>query len=310
MSCDIDLRENSPPPDWGVTVDAEAVDALAARLVAHRFQPASYEYEGTPDFDGEDWARFVVLGVAVVWRLWPPHGQRMWGVHHGDQFFEDASGIWACFGREHRSLDLDWIASGGLDETFFAGQGALQDIPHRVRRLREVAEALLTHHDGSVLGMIEAAGADAVQLRDVLVETIPGYIDRPDSPRGTLCFDKLANLAVTMLAARLPVTGVEQFPVFPDYMLPRHLRHEGVLVYADTLASEVDGGAVLVARSHEEMAIRWATIRAAEVLRRRLVTLGNPVTTPELDYWLWFEAVLGPRAAEMGNHHLCITEAY
>lgn len=310
MSCDIDLRENTPPPDWGVTVDAGAIDRLASRLVDHRFQPASYEYEGTPDFDGEDWARFVVLGVAVVWRLWPPNGERMWGVRHGEQFFEDASGVWTCFGREPRSLDLDSIASGGLDASFFAGEGTLQDIPLRVRRLHAVARALLSHHDGSVLGMIERSGGDAVQLRDILVETIPGYLDRPASPKGTLCFDKLANLAVTMLAARLPVTGIEQFPVFPDYMLPRHLRHEGVLVYADSLAVVVDSGTVLVAGSHEEMAIRWATIRAAELLRRRLNSLGNPVTTPELDYWLWYEAVLGTRAAEMGNHHLCITEAY
>lgn len=310
IGCDIDLRENSPPPDWGVAIDAEAVGSLAARLADHRFQPASYEYEGTPDFDGEDWARFVVLGVAVVWRLWPPHGERMWGVRDGDQFYEDASGIWTCFGREPRSLDLNWIASGGLDSSFFAGEGALQDIPQRVRRLREVAQALLQHHDGSVLGMIEASHRDALRLRDVLVETIPGYVDRPASPAGVLCFDKLANLAVTMLAARLPVTGIEKFPVFPDYMLPRHLHHEGVLVYAESLAAAVDSGTVLVAESREEMAIRWATIRAAEILRRRLNSLGNPVTTPELDYWLWYEAVLGTRAAEMGNHHLCVTEAY
>jgi hypothetical protein len=58
------------------------------------------------------------------------------------------------------------------------------------------------------------------------------------------------------------------------------------------------------------MAIRWASIFGAELLRQELSKQGNPVTTPDLDYWLWFEAVLGPRAGAMGRHHLCITEAY
>jgi hypothetical protein len=58
------------------------------------------------------------------------------------------------------------------------------------------------------------------------------------------------------------------------------------------------------------MAIRWGTIFSAEMLRRSLVDAGNPVSTPDLDYWLWSEAVIGPNATAMGPHHLCVTEAY
>jgi hypothetical protein len=176
--------------------------------------------------------------------------------------------------------------------------------------LSEVARALLDLHGGSVLGMIERAGGDAVVLRDMIVETIPGYFDRPNSPLGVLAFDKLANLAVTMLAARLPITGTERFPVFPDYMVPRHLRYEGVLVYGENVAQAVDSHQLFQAESLGELAIRWGSIFAAEQLRRNLALLGKPVTTPDLDYWLWSEAVLGPRAAQMGPHHLCVTEAY
>jgi hypothetical protein len=46
------------------------------------------------------------------------------------------------------------------------------------------------------------------------------------------------------------------------------------------------------------------------MLRRSLVDAGNPVSTPDLDYWLWSEAVIGPNATAMGPHHLCVTEAY
>jgi hypothetical protein len=306
----VDLARTAPPPDWGVTIDHEAVSRMAARLADHHFATASYEYAGTPDFAGEGWGRFVLLGVSVVWRLWPPAGHQMWGVRGAEGLVVDAPGIWTCFTRESRSVDLAWVAGGGVSERFFAGEGSLQDIPRRVARLRAVAGALLEHHQGSVLGMIEQAGGDALVLRDLVADTIPGYLDRPSSPAGTLPFDKLANLAVTMLAARLPVHGTDRFPVFPDYMLPRHLRRAGVLVYSDDLAAAVDDGRLLEPDSTEEMAIRWATIRSAEMLRLALGDLGNPVATPDLDYWLWSEAVLGPQAAVMGPHHLCMTEAY
>lgn len=306
----VDVRENPPPPGWGVLVDHTAVERLATRLSDHPFEPASYEYEGTPEYTGEDWGRFVILGVSVVWRLWPPAGHRMWAVRTGDQVVEDASALWVCFAREPRSLDLEWLARGELTEAFFDGEGTLQDVPRRIEVLRDVAQALIEHHDGSVSGLIEKTGGDAVVLRDALASTVPGYRDRPVSPVGILPFDKLANLAVTMLAARLPITGTDRFPVFPDYMLPRHLRHDGVLVYSDALASGVDSGRLLDAGSLEEMAIRWGTIYGADHLRRRLLELGNDVSTPDLDYWLWSEAVLGPRAGDMGPHHLTITEAY
>jgi hypothetical protein len=306
----IDLRENPPPPDWGVSIDAAAVDGLARRLVSHPFESASYDYEGTPAVDGEDWARFIVLGVSVVWRLWPPAGTRMWGVRDGERIVEDAPGLWICFDRHRESLDLEYVASGGLDASFFGGEGVLQDIPRRLDVLTAVAQAIIDRHGGSVLGMVEKTDGDALSLRDVLVDDIPAYLDRPASPLGTLPFDKLANLAVTMLAARLPITGTHRFPVFPDYMLPRHLRHEGILRYSDALTAAVDRGHLLESGSPEEMAIRWGTIFSAEMLRRSLVDAGNPVSTPDLDYWLWSEAVIGPNATAMGPHHLCVTEAY
>lgn len=307
---EIPIREIPPPQDWGVRIDDSAIVRLAERLSDHRFEPASYEYEGTPDVHGEEWGRFVLLGVSVIWRLWPPQGEHMWGVEQDGRVIEDASGVWTCFGREPASLDLDFVAGGGLDDSFFAGVGHLQDVEARLQRLADVARALVDRHDGSALGLVDEAEGDAVALRDLITETLPGYRDRPVSPAGILPFDKLANLAVTMLAARLPVHGTDRFPVFPDYMLPRHLRHEGVLVYAPSLARAVDEGQLLEAGSQPEMAIRWATIRAAEQLRLALNAAGNPVTTPELDYWLWSEAVIGPRANQMGPHHLCITDAY
>jgi hypothetical protein len=306
----VDIENLDPPEEWGVRVDPDTIEAVAGSLASHHFAPPSFDYPGVPALDGEAWARFVLLGVAVVWRLWPPDDQQMWAAELNGEWLEDAAGIWSCFAREPRSTDLVWYATGGPDQRFFAGRGHLQDIPRRLDLLSSVAETLLSRWRGHALQIVEASGARAGPLTELLVETIPGFWDRPHTDRGDLPFDKLAHLAVAMLSARIPITGVEEFPVYPDYMLPRHLRHLGILVYEPGLAAAVDERRLIPRESEWELAIRWGTVRAAALLRRSLSAVGNVVTTPQLDYWLWSEAVLGPDATAMGEHHRTLTEAY
>ena len=107
-----------------------------------------------------------------------------------------------------------------------------------------------------------------------------------------------------------PIGRLESFPVYPDYMLPRVLRHHGVLRYQPVLSSAVDGRHLIPAGSDWELAIRWATVYAADQLRADLNRIGNPVSTPALDYALWHDAVLGSDAALMGEHHRTVTMAY
>lgn len=270
-----------------------------------------YDYPGIPEAGGEDWARFVILGTSVVWRLWPPEGERMWSVEVDGERYEDAPALWACFARQPMSFDLSWHAAGGASGSgFFAGSGCLQDIELRIRRLAEVAAALIERWNGSALRLISEGDGHAGAVSRLITDTIPGYLDRPVTELGVLCFDKLSNLATAMLASRLPIEGVDQLPVFPDYMLPRVLRHHGMLVYTPELAEAVDQRRLIAAGSHFEHAIRWGTVYAAEQLCLTLAEQGNPVTTPQLDYHLWSEAVLGPDAAKMGEHHRTVTEAY
>jgi hypothetical protein len=309
------ITTEPPPPEWGVAVDAEAVDGLADRLAAYRFPDPAFDYEGVPDLDPGGWCDFAVLGVSVVACLWAPEGEQTWEIDLDGRPLEDAPGMWACFTRHvrHRgSLDPAWFRH--LDERdgreFFAGRGTLQLVPERVDRLRAVAAALGDRWDGRASALVDAADGDAGRMVDLLVETVPGYLDRPETPAGTLQFDKLARLAVAMIGARVPVSGLERFPVYPDYMLPRHLRYERVLRYEPALAATVDTRREIAAGSSWEHAIRWATVHAGERLLRALHVRGNPVSSPALDYHLWWEAVLGPEAGDMGEHHRTVTLAY
>ncbi len=311
----VDLTERPPPPPWGVTVDRHAVDALADRLSAYPFPAPSFDYRGVPDLPPGPWCDFVVLAVSVVVCLWPPDGEPTWEARLGDRWLDDAPGIWACFSRRIEAGEPpDPARFRDLDDDegrrFFAGRGTLQLVPERIARLREVGDALVERWDGSASTLVAAADGDAARIVDLLVETVPGYLDRPETVEGTLPFDKLARLATAMIGAKVPLAGLERFPVYPDYMLPRHLRFEGILRYDDSLAATVDTRREIPAGSEREHAIRWATVYAGDLLLRALRARGNPVASPGLDYHLWSEAVLGDRAGEMGEHHRTVTMAY
>ncbi len=314
----VDLRHEPPPPAWGVTVDADAVDRLADAWATRPFPQPAFDYPGLPPWTGDAWLDFAVVATSVVACLWPPDGEEMWGVTWEGEHLVDAPAVWACFARGLRPADggLDLGPLSRMDDAaarrFFAGDGVLQLVPERGARLRRVAASLGEHWGGHARAIFEQAGFRGPDVVRLLVETIPGYRDEAETPVGLLRFWKLAHLAVAVAAARspVPVTGMEEFPVYPDYMLPVVLRHEGVLVYGPELAATVDRRALIPADSNQEWAIRWATVYAGEALRQALGARGNPVTGPALDYALWSRAVLGPDAGRMGEHHRTVTLAY
>lgn len=319
----VDLTASPPPPEWGVTVDPAAIDALADLWAHDPFPLPAFDYPGTPTERPETWwFDYVTLAVSVLACLWPPDGEEMWSTDHQGQPLDDAPGIFAAFTRRLRpeptsGLDLAWFAGLSDDDgrRLFAGTGSLQLIPERTDLLRRVATTITDRWDGTAANLVAEADRHGPTMAHLLTTTMPAYLDRPVTSAGTLPFDKLSHLAAAIMAAglgwdRAGFTGYDQFPVYPDYMLPRILRHHRVLAYAPDLAHQVDTGALIEADSPAEHAIRWATVHAGAHLHRALTQRGNPVTTPALDYRLWSESVLGPDAATLGPHHRTLTLHY
>jgi hypothetical protein len=307
------IRDTPPPPAWGVVIDRNAIARLAVAWARRRFDAPRFDYRGLPSWQGPRWYNFCVLACSVVACLWPEEGETGWQVEVDGGWLDDAPGLFGCFTRAGASdprafLSFDLAAA----ERFFAGRGRLQLLAERAQRLREVADALVNHYQGSAARLVEEAGFDGPRIVDLLVRTVPGYRDEPPSDHGPLPFNKLAYLCTALMNSRSqhPFTGLETFPVYPDYMLPRFLRHHRVLEYEPALAQAVDHRLLIPAGSPWELAIRWATVYAADRLVARLHELGNRVTVPALDYAMWEAAVLGPEAAEMGEHHRTVTLAY
>lgn len=316
----VDLQHTAPPDDWGVTVDSQAIDELAAKWASDAIELPSFDYPGTPaDRDESWWLDYVTLAVSVLACLWAPEGDETWHTELDGQWLDDAPGIFAVCTRAHRAglLTIENVAMLADDEAhaWFDGTGTLQLIPERVTMLRDVAQALMQRWDGSARNLVTEANRDGTRIAALLSETIPGYQDRPETAAGTLAFDKLSHLAAAIMAAGLGwqnagFANYDDFPVYPDYMLPRVLRHFHVINYSPELASTVDNRTLIPAGSQAEHAIRWATVYAGAQLRSALHARENPVAAPALDYRLWSEAVLGDHAHSFGEHHRTITMRY
>lgn len=309
----IDIRKSPPPAEWGVEVDRSSALALATSWRDREIPPPAFDYPGLPDVKGPAWFDFCVLATSVVACLWPPEGEETWHAEVDGVWLDDAPGLFACFTRLP-NLDIRDFAGFTLadGERFFAGRGCLQQIAARAQRLDQVATALVERWGASAASIIEEAEWDAPKVVELLVTTVPGYRDRADTAIGTVAFDKLAHLCAAMMSTRSdrPLRGLDKFPVYPDYMLPMVLRHHGLLRYDAELALAIDQRQLLEAGSDWEVGIRWATVYAAERLGDALRDVGNSVPIPSLDFALWHDAVLGPDAGKMGEHHRTLTMAY
>ena len=313
-----DPRLPPPPAGWGVEVVEDSFAAVIGHWGSRQFPAAKFNYPGPPArLRDRAWFDYSTLAVSVLACLWPPEGEQMWSIQYQGQRLTDAPALFAAFTR--------WVGQvpGQVLERFaeftaadadrlFAGQGVLQMVSQRGARLAAVAASLLERWDGAVLHLVEEAGWDGPRLVELLASTVPGFEDQVSVGGYHLRFRKLAHLAAAVMASRSSVSwsGMDSFPVYPDYMLPRFLRHLGILRYSSTLAEAVDSRIEIPRHSQQEVAIRWATVHVGHRLVEELNRVGVPVTAARLDYFLWSEAVLGSEASRMGEHHRTVTLDY
>jgi len=316
----IDLQNTPPPVEWGVTIDLQAIDALAAAWSDTEFTTPSFDYPGTPtERPDEWWFDYVTLAVSVLACLWPPKGDDIWHREHEGVWLDDAPGIFACFTDRvvDNTLDLAWFADMSERDALelFAGCGTLQLIDERAATLRSTAQVLQDRWHGSARNLVQEAGRDGRRIVELLIASIPAFDDRPATPAGIAHFDKLAHLAAAIMASgqgwdQAGFSGYDDFPVYPDYMLPRVFRHYGAMRYSTELAQAVDTRALIPAGSKTEYALRWATVYCGAQLTANLRSRGVAVTGPAMDYHLWSIAVLGPDANTFGEHHRTLTMRY
>jgi len=155
------------------------------------------------------------------------------------------------------------------------------------RALADLGRFLADRFDGRFAGPVEAAAGSAEALAMILADmTLYRDVSRYDELE--VPFYKRAQLTAADLAAAFGGQGFGAFrdlhrlTLFADNLVPHVLRRSGVLVYAESLASRIDAGTLLVAGSPEEVEIRAVAVHAVEQLSER--TGASP---QEIDYLLW-----------------------
>ena len=105
-----------------------------------------------------------------------------------------------------------------------------------------MAASLFARWDGAVVHLVEEAGWDGPRVVKLLASTVPGFEDQVSVGGHRLRFREArpSGGGDHGLAVFPPLVGLDSFPVYPDYMLPRFLRHLGILRYSPRLAEEID----------------------------------------------------------------------
>ena len=164
----------------------------------------------------------------------------------------------------------------------------------RAAALREVGEAWKQR--GWVGGaegaewLLTQSRASCLTFVDLLCELVPSYRDHRDHASEPLVFAKRAQLCASMVHKLFGANfnDMDQLTVFSDYRLPQLMRQYGVMTLSPALTEQVEGHALVPAHSDQEIAIRAATVVAAEHVRRALADrTGRPLTAAAVDYMLW-----------------------
>ncbi len=253
----------------------------------------------------EDRAAQILLFNTINFSYW---GSPKWTIDFRGRLEDGAWGMLGSIARAVQDEDFPLFDGAYLAEIpaselrrILRGNIEIPMFQERLDILHEVGGALVAEFDGSFIDIIRAAENDAVALVQLLVARFPSFNDVATLDGHTVAFYKRAQLAAAMLYEAFEGRGLgdlrrtEELTAFADYKLPQVLRRLGVLRYAPHLAARIDRREPLAAGSREEVEIRAATVWAAELMRRELVTRRAAVTALHIDYWLWYAGqVQGP----------------
>jgi len=151
--------------------------------------------------------------------------------------------------------------------------------------LRDVGERILGEYTGRFGAVVDASGGSALALADLLADwdafaDVSTYDGRP------IPFFKRAQIAAADVdrfgIARLRDT--ERLTAFADNLVPHVLRVDGVLRLDPALEEAIDGEALLIHGSPEEVELRACAVHATELLS---AATNGELSPAQIDAALW-----------------------
>lgn len=282
-----------------VRIDREAVTRLCRRLIREGIGVPPwddlYHFSG----DGEKMVAYFLVLDSLNFCFWPERGQAKWEFEYGSErlsgYYALAASLKAAVESEVPITRAEYLASLSLEELrqVLSGQGELQLLGERLKVLRELGQVLVRDFGGEAHRLVEEAEGSAAKLTGLLHKNLSSFRDTATYRGREVYFLKRAQIFVADLqgAFRGRMWGqfhdVEILTAFADYKVPQVLRHVGVLSYGRDLGERVDRQIYLEPGGAEEVEIRANTIRAVELIRRELGSMGMGLKAFEVDWILW-----------------------
>jgi hypothetical protein len=187
-------------------------------------------------------------------------------------------------------------------------------IPERIRLLKEMAQFLVTKYHGSYSEMVLKTNYNALELLHEIVTQLVGFQDHTvyktkqiffykraqilvgDINEVLVMFKKSANKSLipsshSSSLNKMNIKGlsqIEEITSFADYRVPQVLNHFGVLTYSSDLTSIVNQKSVINSGSEYEIEIRAGMIQVVELIKEKLKTNHQiDKMSIEVDWILW-----------------------
>jgi hypothetical protein len=163
---------------------------------------------------------------------------------------------------------------------------------HFAAALNGLGRYLLNRFKGSFCGLVEAADSCAGRLVQLLIE-MPYFNDVEPYHELEVPFFKRAQIVAADLAVAFEgqawghFADLDQLTIFADNLVPHVLRLDGILRYEEELIARIEAATLIPAGSSEEIEIRAGAVHAVELIKKSLCDSGKPVTSAQLDYFLW-----------------------
>jgi hypothetical protein len=176
-----------------------------------------------------------------------------------------------------------------------------QDLNDDIRRelmalfssaLNDLGRFIVDRFGGQYSNLIAEAKTSVEALVQILIE-MPYFQDVARYNELIVPFYKRAQITAADLHLRFDGKGPGYFhdlnclTIFADNAVPNVLRVDGILSYAESLASRIARGELIAAGSEEEIEIRASAVQAVELIVEQLRGVDDEVTSMGVDFFLW-----------------------
>lgn len=256
----------------------------------------------------KDLAHLMLAFNSLSFSYW---GDPYWQVTYKDTTYQ--RGSWSLIAALLRAREdgvdiLDPSVQSGLSKSQLAkilrGNREIPLLEDRLRIINQVGQLIRDDYGSDFRNMIHEH-TDAVKLLSAIINQIPSFEDTADYRGMQVSFYKRAQALAECMAVQFSLQGLDRLTALADYILPRKLRDEGILIYDQELSGLVDNREDIPPRSAYEVEIRANTVWAVEKIKAQFAKKNIYLSSKEINDHLWLTG-----DTENSEFHRTRTTAY